>query len=514
MKRVVARALLQDAFSQVMDNKVFRLLVLASITLIAPAFLIGFREDGIHILFGWKLITYQELFATVGARVPHVKDLNVEVIQGLQTAIVQGLAGGLGIMFCIAATAFFVPRMLEKGAADTLFTKPLSRVVLLLSRYIAGLIFVGVLSFLLVLGIHLGLLLVSGYSDPAFLWCTLTLVYVYALVQTVSLAVGVFTRSSVAAILTTVIFFAFNGCVHSFWIGKEWNTERNSVERENDADEPPSPVETGVPVLKLLGATLDALHYTLPKTSDADVLTKKLRTVLAGHSNVLTDEAGKLAIDRDPEGFVLEGPGGNVDLLQTPATWISRVPDGSESARMTLSRRSRLVERPGTAGSPPRISHQSTGQAASECLKSLVGRPEIVNAGKEHQQSMRVSHDVVRWSETDSGGTLERERAFFAVDDWIYELDVRARAGADARPEPSSGSGMSDRRADRIDQFMRGVRVTKDEAAYSDPGAWYAARLGWTSPVKFNAFFSIGSSLAFAALMLGIATWRLSRIDF
>ena len=36
-------------------------------------------------------------------------------------------------MFCIAATAFFVPRMLEKGAADTLFTKPLSRVVLLLS---------------------------------------------------------------------------------------------------------------------------------------------------------------------------------------------------------------------------------------------------------------------------------------------------------------------------------------------------------------------------------------------
>ncbi|MBI3628228.1 MAG: branched-chain amino acid ABC transporter permease [Candidatus Rokubacteria bacterium] len=147
MKRVVARALLQDAFSQVMDNKVFRLLVLASITLIAPAFLIGFREDGIHILFGWKSITYAALFDTVSAPVPHVKDLNVYVIQGVQTAIVQGLAGGLGILFCIAATAFFVPRMLEKGAADTLFTKPLSRVVLLLSRYVAGLIFVGALSF-------------------------------------------------------------------------------------------------------------------------------------------------------------------------------------------------------------------------------------------------------------------------------------------------------------------------------------------------------------------------------
>ncbi len=504
MKRVVARALLQDAFSQVMDNKVFRLLVLASITLIAPAFLIGFREDGIHILFGWKLITYQALFDTVGAPVPHVKDLNVEVIQGLQTGIVQGLAGGLGIMFCIAATAFFVPRMLEKGAADTLFTKPLSRVVLLLSRYIAGLIFVGALSFLLVLGIHLGLLLVSGYSDPAFLWCTLTLIYVYALVQTVSLVVGVFTRSSVAAILTTVIFFTFNGCIHSMWIGKEWNTERRSVERENDVDETAKASETGFPILKLLGATLDTLHYTMPKTSDADVLTKKLRTVIAGRSNVLTDEAGNVAIERDPEDFALAGPAGKVDLLQSPATWISQAPDGTESARMTLSRRSRLVERPGAAGAPPRITHQSTGQAANDFLKTLEGRPEIVKPVKEHQPSMRVSHDVVRWSETDATGKLERERAFFTVDDWMYELDVRARPGA----------GVDDRHRDRIDQFMSGVHVTKDEAAYADPGSWYAARFGWTSPLKFNAFFSIASSLAFAILMLAAATWRLSRIDF
>jgi hypothetical protein len=395
--------------------------------------------------------------------------------------------------------------MLEKGAADTLFTKPLSRAVLLLSRYLAGLIFVGALSFLLVLGIHLGLLLVSGYSDPAFLWCTLTLIYVYALVQTVSLVIGVFTRSSVATILCTVIFFAFNGCIQSTWVGKEWNMERRSAERDSDAPEPAKPPELGFPILKLLAGTLDTLHYTMPKTSDADVLTRKLRTVVAGHSLVLIDEAGNLAVDQNPEGFTLQGTPGKVDLHEAPATWASHAPDGTESGRIALSRRSLLVERPGTAGAPPRISHQSTGQAANEFMKTLEGRPEVVDKPvKEHESFVRPSHDLVRWTESEAGGKLERQRLFFAVDDWMYELDIRAQPGLLD----------SDERVSRVDQFLSGFRVTKDEAAYTDVGTWYEAKFGWTAPLKFNAFFSIGSSLAFAALMLGIAAWRLGRIDF
>src|SRR5262249_19792794 len=117
---------------------------------------------------------------------------------------------------------------------------------------------------------------------------------------------------------------------------------------------------------------------------------------------------------------------------------------------------------------------------------------------------MRISRDVVRWNESDASGPLERERAFFTIEDWMYELDVRARPG----------SGVDDRHRDRIDLFMSGVRVTKDEAAYADPSVWYAARFGCASPLKFNAFFSVFSSLAFAVLMLVLATWRLGRIDF
>src|SRR5207244_10891072 len=66
MNRIMAKALLADAFYQVLDNKVFRLLVLLSIGLVAPTFLVGFREDGVHFLFGWKTFTYKEFVSAFG----------------------------------------------------------------------------------------------------------------------------------------------------------------------------------------------------------------------------------------------------------------------------------------------------------------------------------------------------------------------------------------------------------------------------------------------------------------
>jgi ABC-type transport system involved in multi-copper enzyme maturation permease subunit len=211
MNRTIARALLEDAFRQVMDNKVFRLLLIFSIVLVAPWYLIGFREDGIHLLYGWKTIAYGDLLGFAGRTSQAASDTQIQFIQYLQSLFVEWLAGLFGFLFCIAATAFFVPRMLEKGAADTLFTKPIHRFSLLVARYAAGILFVGVLSLVLVVGIHVGLMIFSGYSDPAFLWSALTLVYVYAIVQTVSVVVGVFTRSSVAAILCTTIFLTSTG---------------------------------------------------------------------------------------------------------------------------------------------------------------------------------------------------------------------------------------------------------------------------------------------------------------
>ena len=190
MNAHVIRALLEDAFYQVLDNKVFRLLAILAIVFIAPTFLIGFHPHDITLLFGWQHVEYADLFRLVGQPPPEVKDVHVEVIRVVQSIFVDKLAGNFGTLFCIAATAFFVPRMLEKGAADIVFSKPVSRLALLLARYFSGILFVGILAFLLVVGMHVGFLVTSGYSDSGFLWSALTLVYVFALIHAFSTCVA------------------------------------------------------------------------------------------------------------------------------------------------------------------------------------------------------------------------------------------------------------------------------------------------------------------------------------
>lgn len=512
MNRHIAKALLDDAFYQVLDNKVFRLLVILSMCLVLPTFLVGIREDGIHVLFGWKTFTYADFFSGFGAgRTAPTRDLHIVFIQTIQSLLVQNLAGTIGLVFCIAATAFFVPRMLEKGAADTLFSKPVSRSVLLLARYVAGLLFVGVLSFLLVLGMHIGLLVTSGYSDPGFLWSALTLVYIFALVHAFSTLVAVFTRSSVAAILFTLMLYTVNGCVQPVWVQKEWRIERQAMKVE--ADEETEKVKEEPPtIVRVLVGVLDTWHWIMPKTNDADVLTVKLRTVVAGREQVLFDPNGKLSVAKDPPGLVRQDKTEKVDLAREPAVWTATGDDGTEVARITISRRNRVIEKPGAADKA-RKSLQTANTAANEFLKSLEGKPEVQgkplktrepSSGREFSMLPSLDRQVVRWNENGPHGPGLRERAFFPVDDWMYEVDSTMLADWQGREE----------HAEVVLRFFDGLQIQRDSAADLEPKEWYEKRFGWTAAFKYNAFVSLGTSIAFALIMLGIAAWRLKRIDF
>ena len=93
--------------------------------------------------------------------------------------------------------------MIEKGAADVLFHKPLGRLTFYLSRYFAGLFFVGLLATLMAVGMYAGFLLVSGYHDPGILLAAPLLTYLFGLIYAVAMWVGVVTRSTVAAMLSS-----------------------------------------------------------------------------------------------------------------------------------------------------------------------------------------------------------------------------------------------------------------------------------------------------------------------
>lgn len=528
MNSSTLKALALDALYQVVDNSVFRILVALTALPVLASFLIGFHEDGISLLFGWKKWDYDAVlgaFPTPGG-LPRIEDAQGVVIEGFVALILDYLAGALGVLFCIAATAFFVPRMIEKGAADVLFSKPVTRWVLYLSRYFAGLLFIAILATLMVSGMYLGLLLVSGYNGPGILVGALTLTYFFGLIHAVSMVIGVVTRSTVAAILLSIVFFFTNGCIHGLWIAKEQSRDVRAVaelhmesEVEDAAEDDGSAEDeagTGEEVrttaapddepstfVRVLVFTLDVFHYVLPKTTDADYLAKRLRGAI--DAPLFRDDETRVAVFRLPEGAEELDPTARV-VATVPQVigervWAARVV-GTDATYSLWSRpgADEEVER----GGRTRVRRESSSKAAAALRDALQPDGEVQRDGVRFGSSSAgspIGATLLRWRQGGEDAPRALVAAVFRSGDRIYT------ALLDAGPAEAS--------EERLDELWRrfDVRAGLDDVTANDAN-WYAKRFGFDSELRYNAFFSLGSSLAFTVLMLFLGWLRLSRIEF
>jgi len=524
MNKNVARALMADAFHQVLDNWVFRILTALALLPILLTFTVGVREEGIVLLYGLKTWTYEGLFSSMHiGLVP--ADPQGTLIQSILNLFFEFLAGALGLLLTIAATAFFVPRLLEKGSAELYFHKPVSRTTVFLSRYVAGLLFVGLASVVLSGGVYLGLALVSGYHDPAILVAALEITYVFGLIHAFSMLVGVVTRSTVAAILLTGFFFLFNGCIQQGWITLQ--TSRNGPElalergrgAEEDEGTAPAPTEPEPPVEAVdededdspesslatwFRRTLEVLHAALPKTTDADYLARKLRRAIG--TPVFRDEDSLVFVPRLPEGLeaVEEGRRSGLPTGRVPADSLGEARFAARSdepaALLALWRRPSVTSET-RIGERVRTRVETTSQAAQALQKAL----EAQGVEPVERESCRLgaipggrdlSGQAVRWQEDG----VHRMALLFRGNgtDWIYTLLVAPESDL----EPEALQALADRLANHL-----GV----DIGAVED---WYPSQLAFDAPWRFNILVSVGSSLAFAALMLLLGAWRLRRIAF
>ena len=88
MNSSIAKALLLDAVYQVLDNTMFRFLVVLSFLMVLPTFVFGIQEEKISILFGLNEIQYDKLWSMFSqggaASVPDTAHIQVvQVLQGL-----------------------------------------------------------------------------------------------------------------------------------------------------------------------------------------------------------------------------------------------------------------------------------------------------------------------------------------------------------------------------------------------------------------------------------------------
>ncbi len=127
----------------------------------------------------------------------------------------------------IFATAHLVPRMQEKGTIDLYLARPVLRVKLLLSRYVAGLVLAGSNIVYLIGSIWLIVIWKTHVVHPRFLLGGALILFVIATLLAFAFVVGVITSSTAVSIMTSygLFFFAIMLAGHeriSAAVSKEW----------------------------------------------------------------------------------------------------------------------------------------------------------------------------------------------------------------------------------------------------------------------------------------------------
>lgn len=210
-----AQALLDEGLDNLGDQEVARLNRLAF-----DAAFEGYVEpaDREAVAIGYL---HWELLDEVPLAEKRLQDL----VSGALTWVVNLLVGVFGIIIALVVTSFIVPRMLDTGAVDLLLSKPVSRPLLLLSKFLGGCAFILLCTAFLNTGAWLIIGLRFGVWNSGLLWAILVFVFVFAIYYSVSTAAAMLWRSAIVSIICAVLFWGvcfsvgfFKGYLEKWWL--------------------------------------------------------------------------------------------------------------------------------------------------------------------------------------------------------------------------------------------------------------------------------------------------------
>jgi hypothetical protein len=193
-------------------------------------------------------------------RLPLGRDAE-DAVRFLQVMLAGGVADAAGLLLALIWTAGFLPTFLDPGAAAVMFSKPVPRWWLLLGKYVGVLAFVGFQATIFVGGTWVALGLATGWWIPEYLLCIPALVLQFAIMYSASVLLATCTRSAVACVLGSVLFWFF--C---------WglNYGRHVVVSMPYLDKGASPLPRSFQTL------VETAYWILPKPADFSILLQRL----------------------------------------------------------------------------------------------------------------------------------------------------------------------------------------------------------------------------------------------
>jgi ABC-type transport system involved in multi-copper enzyme maturation permease subunit len=222
-------ALIVDSFRESLDRKIFWVLVVMTLMVAGAMACVGFEPDKITVMFGmWEIET--DVFAPIATATGEA-ELNESLIASI---IVYGLMdfvlGSVGVLLAIIATASFLPAFLERGAVDVVLAKPLSRLKLLIGKYLGSMVFMFVHAAFFVGLTFLIAGLRWGVWIPGYLLAIPLMILLFSYVYCISAWAAVRYRSAIVAIFLSVgawiVFSGVQTLADSFEIFPSWKENR------------------------------------------------------------------------------------------------------------------------------------------------------------------------------------------------------------------------------------------------------------------------------------------------
>lgn len=197
-------AMFLDAYRELNARKLFWVTLAISGLIVAAFAAVGLNDRGITFL--WWTID-----APLNARTMEPELLYKFVFASI--AIPYWLAWGATILGLIS-TAGMIPEFVQGGSIELAVSKPISRSRLILTKFLAGLTFAGIqvaiftVASFLVIGIR-----GRSWEPGIFLAIPIILLF-FSYLYSVCALLGLLTRSTIAALLLTILFWAFVGGVN------------------------------------------------------------------------------------------------------------------------------------------------------------------------------------------------------------------------------------------------------------------------------------------------------------
>ena len=240
-------AIFLDAYRELHARKLFWVTLVLSGLVVVLFGLVSIDEEGIS-LAGWRLDFIPDINSDTLPPDVLFKQLFIQL--GIQIWLTW-----IATILALVSTAGMVPDLISSGSIDLILSRPIGRLRLFLTKVVAGTLFVALQVTVFTTASFLVIGLRGGAWEPGLFIAIPIVVLFFSYLFSISVFIGMITRSTIAALLMTMLawlaFFvvdATEGSLLAFRRGFEYQVERldaSIAEQEQSALGDTSPREEG-----------------------------------------------------------------------------------------------------------------------------------------------------------------------------------------------------------------------------------------------------------------------------